>query len=160
MDPLPGNFPARNRVIAGLSRGCIVAQATQPSGALITAQFALNEGREVFAVPGNIDNPLSAGCNKLISQGATLVTSAADVLASFGHDAQQQTIPFENKEQEVNIDNCSPAQKIVRLCAQPIAFEELIIQTGMNEGELQDLLCDLSLEARVMQNRIGLWQVV
>lgn len=160
MEPLAGNFPARNRVIAGMSRGCIVAQAADPSGALITAQFALNEGRDVFAVPGNIDNPLSAGCNKLISQGATLITGTTEVLASFGHASHQKTIPFENKTVDVTTESSSQTQKIIRLCTKPISFDELIIQTGIEEGVLRDILCDLSLEARVMQNRIGLWQVV
>jgi len=79
MGPQKSSFPIRNRIIAGLSEGCLVVQAALASGALITAHHALNEGREVFAVPGPIDNLLSAGCHKLLAEGATLVTCADDI---------------------------------------------------------------------------------
>jgi DNA processing protein len=79
----PGNFPARNRVIAGLSLGCVVVQAAKKSGASITAQLALDNGREVFAVPGLFYDELSIGCHALIQQGAKIISDAYDILVEF-----------------------------------------------------------------------------
>ena len=84
VEPAPWRFPARNRIIAGLCQATVVVEARERSGALITADFALEEGREVLAVPGEITSALSAGTNALLRLGATPVTSAGDVLESFG----------------------------------------------------------------------------
>jgi DNA processing protein len=84
VEPAPWRFPARNRIVAGLAQATVVVEARERSGALITADLALEEGREVFAVPGEITSALSAGTNRLLRQGATPLTSACDVLESFG----------------------------------------------------------------------------
>ncbi|WP_193227234.1 DNA-processing protein DprA, partial [Streptococcus pneumoniae] len=81
--PLKFHFPARNRIIAGLCRGVIVAEAKMRSGSLITCERAMEEGRDVFAIPGSILDGLSDGCHHLIQEGAKLVTSGQDVLAEF-----------------------------------------------------------------------------
>ncbi len=169
MEALPGMFPARNRIIAGLSRGCVVIQAAIPSGALITAQYALNEGREVFAVPGTINNPLSAGCHKLISEGATLVGSAADILDAFVEvQPKDRQLAFISQSSEpiarelltrepVIPQSLTPEQYIIQLCAQPISFDELIVRAGGETPVIQDILCELSLEGKLIQDRVGLW---
>src|SRR5215210_7765212 len=93
VEPAPWRFPARNRIVAGLARATVVVEAREASGALITADLALEEGREVFAVPGEITSALSSGTNTLLRLGAAPVTSAADVLERFGLESPAPTDP-------------------------------------------------------------------
>jgi len=93
------SFPLRNRIVAGMSQGLLVVEAPARSGALITANQALEQGRTVFAVPGPIDRPTSEGCNRLIRSGATLVCSASDVIEDLGSGLNTLALEFENEEE-------------------------------------------------------------
>ncbi len=132
VEPAPWRFPARNRIVAGLCAATVVVEARERSGALITADLALEEGREVFAVPGEITSSLSAGTNALLKLGAAPLTSAADVLASFGI------------EPEAVRAETSPLLELL-----PASADELVRKTGLAAGEVARALVELELEGRV-----------
>jgi DNA processing protein len=132
-DPAPWRFPARNRIIAGLCAVTIVVEARERSGALITADFALEEGREVLAVPGEITSPLSAGTNALLRLGATPATCAHDVLEAFGLEAPERTEPA--------VDGA--AARV--LAALPATADELVRATGLDAGSIAGVLTQLEL---------------
>lgn len=158
MAPAAGNFPARNRIIAGLSSACAVVQAAQKSGALITADYALNQGKEVFAVPGPIDDPRSAGCHSLIAQGACIVTGVETILNHFGIQTKAPVVnrsALTNDKNSIADNDC--ASTILNQCRTPVAFDELLNVTAMNLTELQSILFDLQLQGKIHQNAVGLW---
>jgi len=169
MEGLPGNFPARNRIIAGLSRGTVVVAAARKSGALITARYALDQGREVFAVPGHIDDELSLGCHDLIKQGAVLVSEVADIVREFGFDVDlaPEVTPVKNgdKAAQGSILSHSSEEKlsehpILRYCKEPCSMEDLLGTAGMEYSQLVQHLFDLQIEGRVEQTAAGLWQAL
>ncbi len=167
--PKPGNFPARNRIIAGLSYGCIVVQAAQKSGARITAQYALEQGREVFAVPGPVDDELSIGCHELIKEGATLVSCVDDIRQELELIVPRKTSnqvseytkksQLEEKEQEV-INETDIQVGIIRLCATPCSIDELIQKTALNLTVLQEELIKLQFDGKIQQDFTGRWLVL
>jgi DNA processing protein len=132
VEPAPWRFPARNRIVAGLCAVTVVVEARERSGALITADLALEEGREVFAVPGEITSSLSAGTNALLKLGAAPLTSAADVLASFGIEPE----PVQTE--------ASPLLELL-----PASADELVRKTGLAAGDVARALVELELEGRV-----------
>jgi DNA processing protein len=136
VEPAPWRFPARNRIIAGLSQATVVVEARERSGALITADLALEEGREVFAVPGEITSGLSAGTNALLRLGATPVTSAADVLERFGLEPAQAEQPELEPEAE---------RVYARLRDGPASADELARASGLEAGALAAILTELEL---------------
>jgi DNA processing protein len=137
VEPAPWRFPARNRIIAGLAAATIVVEARERSGALITADLALEEGREVFAVPGEITSSLSHGTNALLRTGATPLTSADDVLEVFGLDPAAR--PH------------TPAGTSPILGHLPSTADELARATGLDAGALAAALAELELAGAVVE---------
>jgi DNA processing protein len=133
IEPAPWRFPARNRIIAGLCAATVVVEARERSGALITADFALEEGREVFAVPGEITSTLSVGTNALLRLGATPLTSTADVLETVGIALPERARP--------QIGSAA-ASLLDRL---PAAVDELVRASGLSAGEVAAALAELEI---------------
>ncbi len=150
------NFPRRNRIISGLSLGTLVVEAAVRSGSLITARLAAEQGREVFAIPGSIHNPLSRGCHKLLREGAQLVETAEDIFAELGplaaafapfapaatKTAESTAVlpPALDKGYEILLD---------ALGFEPASVDDLIARTGLKADEVASMLLILELEARI-----------
>jgi len=140
VEPAPWRFPARNRLIAGLCAATVVVEARARSGALITADFALEEGREVFAVPGEITSSLSAGANALLRLGATPALATADVLVAYGIEpAAPAPGPLEG----------AAAVVIARLRERPAGADELVRSTELSPAAVAAALTGLELAGRV-----------
>ncbi len=156
MDPSQGNFPARNRIIAGLSHTCVVVQAAAKSGALITAKYALEQGREVLAVPGQIDDALSAGCHSLLQQGAGLVQSAHDILETLGISVIGNSDPDQKK---VDSKDLPLAQRIQILCSeQAQSLDDLADALEIDAAKLHGPLFQLQIAGSLIQNIAGLYE--
>ncbi len=156
-EPRPANFPQRNRIISGLSLGCVVVEATAKSGSLITAHYALEQNREVFAVPGNIGSPYSLGSHRLIKEGARLVESSADILEELSLvklSNQQQPA-----EEQLTIDMCSTGicltedeKTLLNLIPyQPMHIDDIIRQSGLKASSASALLLSLELKSSIRQ---------
>ena len=149
-------FPQRNRIIAGLSLGTLVVEATRRSGSLITAQFALDYGREVFAIPGSIHNPLARGCHHLIRQGAKLVEEAADVLVELAPQLRAEGIALAAVEPPAKEADAAPVahdpsyEKLLNtLGFSPTPIAEIAARTHLTTAELSSMLLLLELEGLV-----------
>ncbi len=152
--PLGRQFPARNRIIAGMSRGVLVTEAAIRSGSLITADFALEEGRDVFSVPGSILWPMSQGTNHLIRNGAICTTGAEDILSEYGWDETEgnmteTTLPLLSAEEEM----------VYRFCttAATVSAEDILVQSGLSLPKLTMLLLSLAMKGFIVEAGPGLY---
>jgi DNA processing protein len=155
--PIAANFPARNRIIAGLSQGTVVVQAASKSGALITADFALEQGRQVFAVPGSIEHGLHDGCHYLIQQGAKLVTNVYDIVIEFGLEqksAQEMVRQLSLPMEPMDDNEIAILDKLL----QPKSTDDLLSHIDISLEDLMQKLFDLSLQGKISQDIMGLWK--
>lgn len=145
--PDPLNFPPRNRIISGLAMGVLVVEAGERSGALITARFAAEQGREVFAVPGSIFHRTSAGTNRLIQEGAKAITSVQDILEEL-----DMTMVAEQQEARVTIPKSAIEDQILScLSIAPLHVDEVVRQTGLDAAEVVSTLALMELKGLVRQ---------
>lgn len=151
----PENFPRRNRIISGLSLGVLVVEATHDSGSLITARYANEQGRDVFAIPGSIHNPMARGCHKLIRQGAKLVETVDDILEEIApHIARHRSASTETVA-----DTDPQNDKLLAAFGDdPLAFDELLTRSGLSVDELSSALLQLELEGQVVAAAGGRYQ--
>lgn len=139
---LAANFPRRNRLVSGLSRGVLVVEAALKSGSLITARLAGEQGRDVFAIPGSIHSPLAKGCHQLIKQGAKLVDDAADIVDELG---LSKNAPATAPQAEA-----SPHDGVLsHMGFDPCGMDTLAARTGLTAESLYDILISLEFEGRV-----------
>jgi DNA processing protein len=164
--PAKQNFPRRNRVISGLATGTLVVEAAIQSGSLITARMAASQGREVFAIPGSIHNPLTRGCHQLIREGATLVESAQDIFPQL----RQLTLALAAHPVGVEAANAADSTRVSRspldknhkilldaLGFEPAGVDLLVQRTGLQVSEVASMLLILELDGRIESFPGGLY---
>lgn len=151
--PEPKNFPIRNRIISGLSRGVAVVEATKKSGSLITASFALDQGREVFAMPGSINSFKSTGTHFLIKQGAKLIENADDILEEFGMNyTRLQGSDVLKGNSGPPPDMSEPETKLYEIIGDyPMHIDQIVRKGAMDAGEVSSILMKMELKGIVRQ---------
>lgn len=154
-EPRARDFPRRNRLVSGLSLGIVVVEAAKRSGSLITARLALEQNRDVFAVPGSPLDPRAEGGNALIQQGAKLITNAQDIIESLGTaDPSRQALFDRDWEPDLMPDEPPPSEDdrallLSALSATPVEVDELVRQLSLSASALQMLLLELDLSGRI-----------
>jgi DNA processing protein len=163
-EPRARDFPRRNRIVSGLSLGVVVVEAAERSGSLITARFALEQGREVFAVPGSPIDPRAAGTNGLLKQGATLVAEAADVLSVVAPilgalREPEPPGPTEPLTDSDDIDAAVRGRVVELLGPTPVGIDDLVQLSGASPAIVRTILLELELAGRVTRHRGGLFSL-
>ncbi|MGB1310641.1 MAG: DNA-processing protein DprA [Leucothrix sp.] len=161
--PRAQNFPRRNRIISGLSIGTLVIEAAQRSGSLITADYANEQGRMVFAIPGSIHNPLARGCHKLIRQGAKLVETANDVMEDLALQIDLQTLETgepnlteTGSKRPAEIERNEENDRLMEAMGyDPVSIDQLVIQTGLTPAALSSMLLVMELQGLIASNGRG-----
>lgn len=153
-EPLPGNFPRRNRIISGLSLGTLVVEAALRSGSLITARNAVEQGREVFAIPGSIHNPLARGCHQLIRQGAKLVESAQDIVEEL---APQLRAILAEPASTHSSSGPDEEHKMLLACLGDgtSSVDQLVERSGLTADAVSSMLLLLELQGYVVSTAGG-----
>jgi DNA processing protein len=148
--PKAKNFPRRNRIISGLSLGVVVIEAALKSGSLITARLAAEQGREVFALPGSIHNPLARGCHALIRQGAKLVETAQDIVEELGAlTGAMMQLPVQTKPRGDDKIDRFQRELLASIGYEPTAVDTIIMRSGLTAGEVSSMLLSLELRGYV-----------
>lgn len=145
--PVPSNFPSRNRIVSGLSLGVVVAEAAIKSGSLITAKMAADQGREVFALPGVVNNPLSAGCHQLIRDGAVLVSNAQEILQELNLDTGAQVDLLSGVKEQTK---AGPAL-LMHIDYSATSADTIALRSQLGMAELLPQLLDLELQGWLQQ---------
>lgn len=156
--PLPLNFPMRNRIISGLSKAVIVIEAKERSGSLITADFALEQGRDVFALPGRMNDPLSLGCNQLIYQGAGIITSVEDLIRTFKETGILENVSNNNAESPKNNKRKTPEEIVLKhIDYTPVGVDDLILNCKMPISELLNALWSLTESGIIKEEKKNIY---
>jgi DNA processing protein len=152
--PLPSHFPRRNRIISGMSLALVVVEAAPKSGSLISARLAMEQGREVFAIPGSIRNPMSKGCHQLIRDGAQLLDSVEQITAVLAPIIETQVLALASAS--ANPEGQTPRVKseeeravLQAIGYDPMSVDYLVFSTGISVATLQGLLLSLELQGRI-----------
>ena len=145
------NFPRRNRIISGLSLGVLVVEAAAQSGSLITARSALEQGREVFAIPGSIHSPLAKGCHQLIRQGAKLVESAQDILEElrFDHPLIQTSLGNATPIAASNLSDPKLQSLLENMGHDALSVDQLVARSGLPVASVQAALLHLEMQGHI-----------
>ncbi len=152
--PLPNHFPRRNRIISGLCAGTVIVEAADKSGTLITAKYAIEQGREVFAIPGPVNNPLNQGCHKLIQDGAKLTTCVKDIIIEL-----QGMNDTQNLYRNVPVVSNQITSELGRLLGyieySPMSIEKIIEKSGLTPDQVSSMLIELEIGGRIIYDAYG-----